>query len=111
MEGGALSAGTCSAEHFEHTSTLCLPEIMTCDEISQAFRLHICLLKVIKYWKWQKSGNEAKGSIMIRKIISKLKMVKSHTQSFRAVVKSLLTSATAFSLGLTADRQTDRQCM
>ena len=46
---------------------------------------------------------------MIRKIISKLKMVKSHTQSFRAVVKSLLTSTTGFSLGLTADRQTDRQ--
>ena len=33
--------------------------VTTCDQISQAFPLHICTLQAIKYWRWKQPGNEA----------------------------------------------------
>jgi len=40
---------------------LCLPDIIACDMISQAFPLHICTLQAIKDWRWEWLGNEAKN--------------------------------------------------
>ena len=40
-------------------STLCLPNITTCDQIFQAFPLRICILQAIKYWRWEWPGNVA----------------------------------------------------
>ena len=37
-------------------STLCLPNITTRDQISQAFPLRICILQAIKYWRWERLG-------------------------------------------------------
>jgi len=41
----ALSSGTTPG-----VSTLCLPDVTACDQISQAFPLRICILQAIKYW-------------------------------------------------------------
>ena len=38
-------------------STICLSDITTCDQISQAFPLRICILQVIKEWRWERPGN------------------------------------------------------
>ena len=32
---------------------LCLPDITAFDQIFQAFSLHICILQVIKDWRWE----------------------------------------------------------
>jgi len=40
-------------------STICLPDITTHDQISQAFPLHICLLQPITYWRWEWLENKA----------------------------------------------------
>ena len=32
------------------------------DQISQAFPLCICILQAIKYWRWERPGNEATNS-------------------------------------------------
>jgi len=42
-------------------STHCLPYVTAREQISQAFPLHICVLQVIKYWRWEHPGNEAIG--------------------------------------------------
>jgi len=47
-ETGIITIGTAS-----HVSTLCLPDITTRDQISQA------ILQVIKHWRWERYGNEA----------------------------------------------------
>jgi len=39
-------------EHCPRVSTLYLPDVIVCDQISQAFPLHICIPQVIKDWKW-----------------------------------------------------------
>ena len=41
-------------------STLCLPDVITHDQISQAFprRIYIFILEAIKYWQWEWPGNE-----------------------------------------------------
>ena len=36
-----------------HESTLCLPDVTTHDQISQAFSLCICILQAIKDWRWE----------------------------------------------------------
>ena len=36
-----------------------LPDVITYDQISQAFPLCICILLVIKYWRQKRPGNEA----------------------------------------------------
>ena len=46
--------------HCPHVSTLCLPDVTTHDQLSQAFPLCICILQVIKYWRWERTGNEAR---------------------------------------------------
>ena len=33
--------------------------VTTDDQISQVFPLHICILQEIKYWNWERPGNEA----------------------------------------------------
>jgi len=38
---------------------MCLSNITAHDQISQAFSLHVCILQVIKYWRWEWPGNEA----------------------------------------------------
>jgi len=38
---------------------VCLPDVTAHNQISQAFPLHICILQVIKYWRWEQPGNEA----------------------------------------------------
>ena len=43
-------------------STLCLPDATAHDQISQVFPLRICKLQVIKYWRWERPGNEAKSA-------------------------------------------------
>ena len=40
-------------------STICLPDVIARDQISQAFSLRICILQAIKYWRWERPGNEA----------------------------------------------------
>ena len=40
-------------------STICLPDVIIHDQISQAFPLYIYILQVIKYWRWEQSGNKA----------------------------------------------------
>ena len=40
-------------------SILCLPDIMTHDQTSQAFPLIICILQVLKELRWEWPGNEA----------------------------------------------------
>ena len=40
-------------------STLCLPDITTRHQISQAFPLHICILQPIIYWSWEQLENKA----------------------------------------------------
>jgi len=35
------------------------PDVSTCDQISQAFPLCICMLQAIKCWRWVCPGNEA----------------------------------------------------
>ena len=35
------------------------PQSTWCHQISQAFSLHICILQVIKDWRWEWPGNEA----------------------------------------------------
>jgi len=40
-------------------STICLPYVTARDQISQAFPLRICILYAIKYWRWERPGNEA----------------------------------------------------
>jgi len=42
-----------------HVSTVCLADVITHEQISQAFPLHICILQAIKYWRWEQPGNEA----------------------------------------------------
>jgi len=44
-------------------STLCPPDVTVHDQISQAFPLHICILAVIKDWRWEWPGNEATFSV------------------------------------------------
>ena len=39
--------------------TIHLPDITTCDQLSQAFPLRIYILHMIKDWRWQRPGNEA----------------------------------------------------
>ena len=39
--------------------TLCLHDVTSRDQISQAFNLHICILQVIKDWRWEHPGKEA----------------------------------------------------
>jgi len=41
-----------------HVSTICLPDVTTHGQISQAFLLCIWILQVIKYWGWEWPGNE-----------------------------------------------------
>ena len=45
---------------------MCLPSvyITACDRISQAFLLHICILQVNKYWRWERSGNPPSASFV-----------------------------------------------
>jgi len=42
-------------------STLCLPDVTACDQISQAFSLCICILQANKYWnkylRWERCHN------------------------------------------------------
>jgi len=40
-------------------STLCLPDVTTCDQVSQAFLPRTCILQVIKHWRWEGPGKEA----------------------------------------------------
>jgi len=43
-------------------STLCLPDVTTHDQISQAFPLCICILQAIKHWMgmaWEQGHNNA----------------------------------------------------
>jgi len=35
---------------------ICLPDVITHDQISQAFPLRICILQAIKYWRWNSLG-------------------------------------------------------
>ena len=42
-----------------HVSTVCLADVITHEQISQAFPLNICILQAIKYWRWEQQGNEA----------------------------------------------------
>jgi len=39
-------------------STLCLPNITTRDQISQAFTFCICLLQAIKGQRWERAGED-----------------------------------------------------
>ena len=41
-----------------HMSTICLPDVGAHGQISQSFPLCICILQVIKYWKWEWPGNK-----------------------------------------------------
>ena len=45
-------------------STLCLPDITTCDQICQVFPLYIWTLQTIKGW-WEHSGNEASSWLVL----------------------------------------------
>jgi len=45
-------------------STLCLTDITACDRISKAFLLHICILQVNKYWRWEWSGKPPSASLV-----------------------------------------------
>jgi len=40
-------------------SILCLPDVITCDQISQIFPLCFCILQAMNYWRWEWPGNEA----------------------------------------------------
>ena len=37
---------------WPRVSTLCLPDDIACDQVSQAFPCHICILQAIKHWWW-----------------------------------------------------------
>jgi len=43
-------------------STLCLPDITACGQISQAFLPCICILQVNKCWRWERSGKPPSAS-------------------------------------------------
>ena len=45
-------------------SILCLTDVTACDRISQAFLLHICILQVNKYWRWEWSGKPPSASLV-----------------------------------------------
>ena len=44
-----------------HMSAICLPDVITHDQISQALPLRICILQAIKHGWWERPGNEAGG--------------------------------------------------
>ena len=46
-------------KHRSRMSTLCLPNVITCNQISQAFPFNICILQVIKDQRWEWLRNEA----------------------------------------------------
>ena len=59
MKRELLLSGT-APPPIPHVSTLCCqPDITTRDQISQAFLLCISILQAIKYWRWERPGNEA----------------------------------------------------
>ena len=41
-------------------STVHLPDVTACDQISQAIPFCNCKLQVIKDWRWEQPGNKAK---------------------------------------------------
>ena len=43
-----------------HVSILSLPDVTTHDQISRDFPFCICTLQVIKDWRWERPGNEAR---------------------------------------------------
>jgi len=47
-------------------STLCLPDVTAHDRIFQAFPLHIYILQVMKYWRWEWPGNEANTTLILK---------------------------------------------
>ena len=51
--------GVITVRHCPCVSTLCLPDVTARDQISHAFPVYICILQVIKYWRWEQPGNEA----------------------------------------------------
>jgi len=50
-------------------STICLPDVIARDQISQAFPLHIYILKAIKYWRWERPRNKATYPAYIQKCL------------------------------------------
>ena len=62
--------------------TLCLHDVTACDQISQTFPLHICVLQVIKHWKWQRPWNEAMllefGNVLFSLQVMVWHLVESH---------------------------------
>jgi len=57
---------------------LCLP-IIPHDQISQAFPLCICLLQVIKYWRWEQPGKEANAIIQTHHIAMTITLIHVHS--------------------------------
>jgi len=49
-------------------STLCLPDDTACDKISRALSLCICILQVIKDWRWERPGNETNQDLYFNNI-------------------------------------------
>jgi len=52
-------------------STLCLPDVTACDQISQAFLPCICILQANKYWnkywRWERRHNHRQLSLKCNK--------------------------------------------
>ena len=87
------------------------PPLSDSPHVMKSPRPSFSIFVYCKYWRWQRPGNEAEHGIWCVKwtsIISKVKMDTVTHSPWRGIYY-LLTSTTAFSLGLTADRQTDRQ--
>jgi len=61
----ARDVSTWNGKYYYHAgtapcvSTICLLDASACDQISQAFPHHNCILQAIKYWRWEWPGNEA----------------------------------------------------
>jgi len=51
---------------YHHLCVYPLSDITTRDQISQAFPPSICILEVIKYWRWERPGNEATSGLGMR---------------------------------------------
>ena len=45
-----------------HVFTICLPDGSARDQILGVFPHRICILQAIKYWLWERPGNEARQS-------------------------------------------------